>query len=198
MELSRAEYVEKILSSGKLHLQKAWTYRFVHSWLGEGLLTSAGDKWFTHRKMITPTFHFSILESFCEVFAEKSATLVTKLEKYANTKKVFDIYPYITKAALDIIADAAMRTQVNAQDDRENEYVKAVYEVSELVVRRMLRPWLYPDVIYGLTADGKTMEKHLLTLHGFTNNVIAQRKAVLESTTESQTKQDDSTSGKKK
>lgn len=53
--------------------------------------------------MITPTFHFKILESFVQVFENKSDILVQKLEKHASTNQVFDIYPNITLCALDII-----------------------------------------------------------------------------------------------
>jgi cytochrome P450 family 4 len=52
--------------------------------------------------MITPTFHFKILESFVEVFSEKSEILVNKLQKEVGSQG-FDVYPYITKCALDII-----------------------------------------------------------------------------------------------
>lgn len=198
VDLSRAEYVEKILSSSKSHLQKAWTYKFVHSWLGEGLLTSAGEKWFSHRKIITPTFHFSILENFCEIFAEKSNILVQKLEAHSGTGKSFDVYPYITKAALDIIADAAMGTQVNAQEEKENEYVKAVYEVAELIVRRMMRPWLYLDSIYKYSKDGREMNRNLTVLHSFTNKIITERKANWKNGGEEIVNQNDDIMGKKK
>jgi cytochrome P450 family 4 len=52
--------------------------------------------------MITPTFHFSILDSFVEVFSEKSEILISKLQKEVGSQG-FDVYPYITKCALDII-----------------------------------------------------------------------------------------------
>jgi hypothetical protein len=52
--------------------------------------------------MITPAFHFKILDSFVEVFSEKSKILVRKLQKEVRYQG-FDIYPYITKCALDII-----------------------------------------------------------------------------------------------
>jgi len=61
-----------------------------------------GQKWHTHRKMITPAFHFTILESFVEVFSEKSEILISKLQKEVGSQG-FDVYPYITKCALDII-----------------------------------------------------------------------------------------------
>jgi cytochrome P450 family 4 len=52
--------------------------------------------------MITPTFHFKILDSFVEVFSEKSEILISKLQKEVGSRG-FDVCPYITKCTLDII-----------------------------------------------------------------------------------------------
>jgi cytochrome P450 len=69
---------------------------------------SPGQKWHTHRKMITPTFHFNILDSFLEVFSEKSEILINKLKKEVGSKG-FDVCPYIAKCTLDIICGERMR-----------------------------------------------------------------------------------------
>jgi cytochrome P450 family 4 len=52
--------------------------------------------------MITPTFHFKILENFVEVFWEKSQILLSKLKEEVGSQG-FDVFPYITKCTLDII-----------------------------------------------------------------------------------------------
>jgi len=53
--------------------------------------------------MLTPAFHFKILEEFFPVFGEQSRILIKILnEKFADGK-VFDIFPYITRCALDTI-----------------------------------------------------------------------------------------------
>jgi len=52
--------------------------------------------------MITPAFHFKILEDYVEVFLENSKILINKLQKEVGSKG-FDIYPYITRCSLDII-----------------------------------------------------------------------------------------------
>lgn len=177
VHLSRAEDMEVALGSGKQHMSKSWSYGFLHPWLGRGLLTSYGERWRHHRKVITPTFHFGILDSFCEVFAEKSNILVQKLNEFADgSGQSVDVYPFVTRAALDIISEAAMGTMVNAQDDPNNAYVHSVYITAELLLRRSLRPWLYSDMLYALTDDGKRAAKHLNILHRFSKDVIAKRK----------------------
>lgn len=54
------------------------------------------------RKVLTPAFHFKVLDQFIEVFDRNSSIFVNILGKYKETDAV-DIYPHITLAALDII-----------------------------------------------------------------------------------------------
>lgn len=58
--------------------------------------------------MITPTFHFKILDIFVEIFGEKCQILVEKLHKKADGNE-FDIYPFITHCALDIICGKLLK-----------------------------------------------------------------------------------------
>ncbi|KAK7073669.1 Cytochrome P450 4V2, partial [Halocaridina rubra] len=94
-------FLQVILSSQK-HIDKSRDYTFLHPWLGTGLLTATGGKWFSRRKMLTPAFHFKILEDFVDIFNTQSNVMVNKLKKKANGE-TFDIFPYITLCALDII-----------------------------------------------------------------------------------------------
>lgn len=68
------------------------------------IIVIIGSKWHSRRKMLTPAFHFRILEEFLRVFNEQSAVLVEKLNvEKAQSGKGFDIYPYTTNCTLDII-----------------------------------------------------------------------------------------------
>ena len=53
---------------------------------------STGDKWRARRKLLTPSFHFRILEDFISVFNEQAEILVTKLRKFEG-KGYIDVYP---------------------------------------------------------------------------------------------------------
>lgn len=120
VHIKRAEHMEIVLGSSTQHTTKAWSYDFVMPWLGDGLLTANGEHWRQHRKIITPTFHFGILETFGEIFAEKSTILADKLEAFAISGKVVDVYPLVTLAALDIIAEAAMGCEVSVAQSNLN------------------------------------------------------------------------------
>lgn len=95
--------VEVLLSSSQ-YIKKNNFYDLLHTWLGTGLLVSNGRKWHSRRKIITPTFHFKILEQFVEIFDQQSSVLVKKLEQYADGKTVLNIAPLLCLMALDIIA----------------------------------------------------------------------------------------------
>lgn len=60
------------------------------------------ERWKRHRKLLTPAFHFKILEQFTDVFDSQTAVMVERLSREVGKKSV-DIYPYVTLCALDII-----------------------------------------------------------------------------------------------
>ncbi|KAG7237062.1 hypothetical protein INR49_032807, partial [Caranx melampygus] len=171
--LYHAETVETILNNS-VHMDKAYAYNFLHPWLGTGLLTSTGQKWRQRRKMLTPTFHFSILADFLEVMNEQAEILVEKLEKQAG-RGPFNCFSHITLCALDIICETAMGKKVYAQSNSESEYVTSVYKMSDFVSRRQRTPWFWPDFLYRYFGDGQEQDKTLKVLHSFTNKVINER-----------------------
>ncbi|XP_031158180.1 cytochrome P450 4V2 [Sander lucioperca] len=171
--LFHPETVETVLTNA-VHMEKSYAYKFLHPWLGTGLLTSTGLKWRQRRKMLTPTFHFSILTDFLEVMNEQADILVEKLEKQVG-KGPFDCFSHITLCALDIICETAMGKKIYAQSNSDSEYVKCVYKMSDIVSRRQRTPWFWPDFVYSYFGEGRKHDKTLKILHSFTYKVIHER-----------------------
>ncbi|XP_028599962.2 cytochrome P450 4V2-like [Podarcis muralis] len=176
--LYHPETVEVVLSSSK-HITKSDPYKFLHPWLGTGLLTSTGGKWRSRRKMLTPTFHFTILEDFLEVMNEQANILVQKLETHVD-KEPFNCFFYITLCALDVICETAMGKNIGAQHNKDSEYVRAVYRMSDLIHRRQKSPWLWPNLLYLMFQEGREHYRSLKILHTFTDNVIAEKARELK------------------
>lgn len=69
--------------------------------------SSLGDLWRSRRKLLTPAFHFKILNSFVDVFNEQSRILCGIIEEicqsFTEGKGEMDVHPLITKCSLDII-----------------------------------------------------------------------------------------------
>lgn len=64
---------------------------------------SYGNKWSSRRRLITPTFHFEILNDFLNVMNEQAQILVDELAKLEKAKQEINIFKHIGLCALDII-----------------------------------------------------------------------------------------------
>nr|WCC58127.1 cytochrome P450 [Pharsalia antennata] len=173
------DFVEYILSTQDV-LSKSTDYKFLHNWLGTGLLTSDGPKWKKRRKMVTPAFHFSILEKFIEVFEQNLDILISELNNETN-KDAVDIYPFVNLYALDVICEAAMGVSVNAQKDKKSRYVNNVKEMCRISIERVFSVIKKNDVLYLLYPDYYKEQKIVKELHSVTNSVIDSRKKELAS-----------------
>ena len=69
-----------------------------------------------------------------------------------------------------------MGKSINAQEESDTDYVRAIYEASEIMHQRQRSPWLWDDRLFYLTPTGSKFKSMLSTLHGFTNKVIHERK----------------------
>uniref|UniRef100_A0A182JB38 Uncharacterized protein n=1 Tax=Anopheles atroparvus TaxID=41427 RepID=A0A182JB38_ANOAO len=177
LELAGSRNVEKVLQSKTT--KKAYPYDFLEPWLGTGLLLSFGEKWFQRRKIITPAFHFKILDQFMDVFNKEADILIDKLAQRVDQGE-FDIYDYITLYALDSICATSMGVQINAQDDPDNEYAQGVKKVSVFFFRRAFSVLRQFPSLFFLYPYAREQGRVIKKLHDFTNSVIERRRKQLQ------------------
>jgi cytochrome P450 family 4 len=169
--------VEKVLTSSAL-TEKGDTYNFFVPWLGEGLLISKGKKWQRRRKLLTPSFHFRILEDFLVIFNEQSNVFIEILREDFRGKEGKDICPYISRCTLDIMGETAMDQRFDAQRKKDTPYLNAVNKACEILQYRAIRPWFWINLCFNLTPAGRQFNAAVKTLHDFTDKVIKERQAL--------------------
>lgn len=197
LHITRPEHMEIILKNSE-NIDKGSNYRFMVPFLGNGLVLATGQHWHSHRKMISPTFHFTMLDKFTEVFSRRAQDLADFVKNTGKANgQFFDFYPHLTHVALDIICETAMGVKMNALENSNNEYATALYGLIELVIDRMFNPLLHNDFIYNLTSKGKQCKKYLEILHGYARKVIRERKAQLENSVKVELSEEDKLMGKK-
>ncbi|CRK94499.1 CLUMA_CG008004, isoform A [Clunio marinus] len=180
--------VEGILSSQEL-IVKSYQYDYMKDWLSDGLLLSTGRKWHQRRKIITPTFHFNILQQFADIMDRHGKIFVSNLKKFEGQE--IDFFSPVSLYALDVICESAMGCKVNAQEDSESEYVKAVKEISNIIFLRMFDSLKQFQFIYQFTKMYQREQKALKLLHDFTDSVIVSRRKELESTSHADNNEND-------
>lgn len=97
----KAEYVETFLTNRNTQ-SKSFHYGLLHPWLGTGLLTSAGPKWKRRRRMLTPAFHFKILEDFVAPMNKMARRTAARIDDQFKEPWI-DMVPMAAACALDVL-----------------------------------------------------------------------------------------------
>src|SRR5581483_3578534 len=73
---SRPEHAEHVLVAHQDRYVKAFTYRPLKAFLGDGLLTSEGETWQRHRRLVQPVFSHRRIQGFAPDIVAATRTLI--------------------------------------------------------------------------------------------------------------------------
>lgn len=97
--------VQQVLLSPR-HTDKAFVYRFLHSFLGTGLLTSNGAKWQRHRRAIQPAFRQRVLEQYVTIFDRCAENMVGRLAADTGLGGAVNVCAVVNDFVLDVLHEA--------------------------------------------------------------------------------------------
>ncbi|KAJ3659328.1 hypothetical protein Zmor_011019 [Zophobas morio] len=169
---------ELILSNPK-HIEKSDVYNVLHGWLGTGLLTSTGQKWLNRRKILTPAFHFSILQQFVEIFNKHTDDLVKNFGKLLDQAYI-SVDSHVAQFTLKTVAETAMGTKLKFIKKEEIEYRQAIIDMGQIAAYRMLNSWFINGFVNLFSPNYFKEKKLIKTLHNFTRSIIADREQITE------------------
>ncbi|XP_058516842.1 cytochrome P450 4A5-like isoform X4 [Ochotona princeps] len=114
------DYVKMIL--GRSDPKAHGSYRFVVPWIGYGLLLLNGQKWFQHRRMLTPAFHYDILKPYVGLMVESVKLMLDQWEKQPSPVEIFQ---HVSLMTLDTIMKCAFSHESSIQlDSRPSDQTK--------------------------------------------------------------------------
>ncbi|CAG6014785.1 unnamed protein product [Menidia menidia] len=183
LNIHHPDYVKTLLASTEP--KDDFAYSFIKSWIGNGLLVSSGQKWFRHRRLLTPGFHYDVLKPYVQLMSQSAKTMLDKWESYATTNEVFELFEHVSLMTLDSIMKCAFSCDSNCQTEGgTNRYIQAVYELSDLINIRMRTFPYHSDLIFYLSPHGFRHRKACKVAHSHTKEVIRKRKEALKGETE--------------
>ncbi|NXS08681.1 CP4B1 protein, partial [Neodrepanis coruscans] len=171
------EYAKCIL--GRTDPKASVPYKFLLPWIGKGLLILEGTKWFQHRKMLTPAFHYDILKSYVTLMSDAVKVMLDKWDKKSTEMKPVELFQDVSLMTLDNIMKCAFSFNSNCQTQSNSHYyIRAVYDLSYLLSNR-IQTLSFSDVFYNLTHKARLFHDACKLAHTHTDEVIKERKMLL-------------------
>ncbi|KAI8118596.1 putative cytochrome P450 4ac1 [Lucilia cuprina] len=193
--ITNAEDAEEVFQSTTI-IKKSYIYELLKPFLGDGLLISTDQKWHFRRKILTPAFHFNVLQSFNEIFKEESVKLLKKLQKLENNK--IDVADIITEFTLNNICETALGVKLDDISGSE-EYRKTIHDIETTVVHRLCNPLLYYKGLFYLFGEYRKQVDSIKIAHDFSSKIIKKkRQEYLAKTKQQQEEKQDNELGVKK
>ena len=115
--LTRPEYAEHVLASNQDNYVKAFTYRPLRALIGNGLLTSEGEQWRRHRRVIQPMFARRDVRSFGPAMTAGIGQLLAQWDR-APDGAVLDVAAAMSGLALDIVGRALFSADLTGDADQ--------------------------------------------------------------------------------
>ncbi|KAL1423626.1 hypothetical protein MTO96_021003 [Rhipicephalus appendiculatus] len=137
-----------------------------------------GNKWRSRRKLLTPAFHFRVLDSCVGIFNEQARVLVQKIRDSSHLDFV-DLFPMMTHCTLDVLCESSMGIHLGAQGTTQHSYVKNLHTLLNCGMERLSKPWLWWNTAYNLSSQKRKFTRVAKDLNNFVNEVIRKRKEIL-------------------
>ncbi|VDI55369.1 cytochrome P450, family 4, subfamily B, polypeptide 1 [Mytilus galloprovincialis] len=156
LTLTHPDTIKVVMKSTSPKSRKGAGIAFMLPWIGESLLVADGPKWERNRRLLTPAFHFSILNGYFKIYNDVTDTLLEKFAEGSKNGKYVEVFQYSGLATLDILLQCALSYKGNIQDVGESHpYVKAVKRMIELMLHRCLNINLYPEFLFKLSPSAR-------------------------------------------
>lgn len=166
--------IEPILNNTQ-NLNKAFLYKMMKPWIGNGILMIEKTGWRMRRKILTPAFHFRILDDYAPIMNRRAEQMVHKL--CLVKEGYFDVLPIVRLAAFGILFETALGVQIDEEEVDRKGLLKVNDEIATSVIARMVNIFHWPDVIYERTKNAQEFRRNVEFIQAYNDRIVKTRKS---------------------
>lgn len=132
-----AEFAQYVLQKNqKNYVKSKIQTEDLVKYVGEGLLTSEGEKWKKQRKMMQPAFHKKQLENLLSGMQD---TIVSEFKKI-QPKTIIDIFPILNDLAFQTVVKSLFTKAANEKDMERLQFITEANQ--RMLVKELRQPYL--------------------------------------------------------
>ena len=173
--LSRPEHAEYVLAANQDNYVKAVTYRPLRALMGDGLLTSEGERWRQHRRLVQPVFSRRHVAAFGPVMTESAGRMIARWDSLAEGS-VINVSGQMGALALDIVGRALFGSDLSGETEMMGRAMDAGQRVAVAASFLPLR-W-GPTSTRALKAVARRVGHTSEGVEGPVSRIVSQRRAV--------------------
>lgn len=172
--LSRPEHAEHVLAANQDNYVKAVTYRPLRALVGDGLLTSEGERWRRHRRLVQPVFSRRHVTTFGPFMTDAAQRLAARWDRLADGT-VINVAGQMSALALDIVGLALFGSDLSSDADQVSRAIDAGQRVAVMATFLPLR-W-GPRSTRALRAFARRLGRTPEGVEGTVGRIVSGRRA---------------------
>jgi cytochrome P450 len=172
--LSRPEHAEHVLAANQDNYVKAVTYRPLRALIGDGLLTSEGERWRQHRRLVQPVFSRRHVATFGPVMTESARRMIARWDTLADGS-VINVSGQMSALALDIVGRALFGSDLSGEAEMMGRAMDAGQRVA-VAASFLPVPW-GPTSTRALKAVARRVGHTSEGVEGPVGRIVSRRRA---------------------
>lgn len=100
------DHVQHVLVNNHENYRRGKMYENFKMFFGNGILTSDGEIWRKHRRIVQPLFHKAVIEGMFSTFVSCTEAALERLGRYQRSGECFDVVPQMMALTLDALGRA--------------------------------------------------------------------------------------------
>ncbi|KAL5250309.1 hypothetical protein ACHWQZ_G016151 [Mnemiopsis leidyi] len=174
--LNTVKVAQPLLKSN-VNVDKSFQYDDAAEWLADSVLILPGKEWHKRRLMLTPAFHFSILDDFSQTM-KKHAGIFVDIIRSDPTKPLTQS---IEEATFYSLCETSFGVEFSSQEE-SNAFLAPMESLAQalFVKSSSQNPLIRFDWYFSRTENGKLYKSSLNALNGQIMKLIQNAKTAME------------------